>query len=155
MIKLNKVTSPMKEYICNIDQLSSICAGFSKELKVRDVILLNGDLGTGKTTFTKLLVQHLGGNLNDVTSPTFNLMHQYQTKNFDVWHFDLYRLKSVDELYNIGIEEALMSGVSILEWGDIAKSFLSGNYIEISFQYINDIKKRKLTIRRFFTAKNC
>ena len=135
----------MKTYTCNINQLDEICSSFSKELKIGDVILLNGDLGAGKTTFTKFLVQHLGGNFEEVTSPTFNLMHQYHTKSFDVWHFDLYRLKSKDELYNIGLEDVLTNGIAILEWGEIAKSLLNKNYIEIFFQYANDPNGRKIS----------
>lgn len=137
----------MQEYICNLKQLEDIAISISKKLKIGNVILLHGELGTGKTTFTKLLVKHLGGNLDDVTSPTFNLVHQYKTKTFDIWHFDLYRLKSKKELYNIGIDEGLLHGVSILEWGEIAKDLLPDHHIEIFFQYTEDDKARKIKIK--------
>ena len=139
----------MQEYICNLNQLEDVAASIAKQLKIGNVILLHGDLGTGKTTFTQLLVRHLGGSLTDVTSPTFNLVHQYKTKYFDVWHFDLYRLKSKEELYNIGIDEGLRYGVSIIEWGKIAKNLLPNNYIEIFFQYTANSRTRKVVIRNF------
>ena len=137
----------MQEYICNLNQLEDVAINISKKLKRGDIILLHGDLGTGKTTFTKLLVRHLGGSFTDVTSPTFNLVHQYKTKYFDVWHFDLYRLKSKEELYNIGIEQGLRYGVSVIEWGEIAKNFLPDDCIEIFFQYTTNSRTRKVLIQ--------
>ena len=137
----------MQEYICNLNQLEDVAINISKKLKRGDIILLHGDLGTGKTTFTKLLVRHLGGSFTDVTSPTFNLVHQYKTKYFDVCHFDLYRLKSKEELYNIGIEQGLRYGVSVIEWGEIAKNFLPDDCIEIFFQYTTNSRTRKVLIQ--------
>ena len=134
----------MPEYKCDLNQLDKLASTISKKLTIGDVLLLNGDLGTGKTTFTKLLVKHLGGNFEDVTSPTFNLVHQYKTRNFDIWHFDLYRLKSKEELYSIGIDESLVSGVSILEWGELARDLLPDNCMEILFQYTPNAEIRKI-----------
>ncbi len=142
----------MQECKCDLNKLGTIAKVISQELTIGDVILLNGDLGTGKTTFTKLLVQHLGGNSENVTSPTFNLVHRYKTKSFDVWHFDLYRLKSKEELYNLGIDDSLMNGVCILEWGKIAKDFLPNNCIEIFFKYTANTKIRKIVIQNFINS---
>ncbi|WPX97330.1 tRNA (adenosine(37)-N6)-threonylcarbamoyltransferase complex ATPase subunit type 1 TsaE [Candidatus Bandiella euplotis] len=136
----------MKEYICSLEQLDELAGTFSSKLKKGSVVLLHGELGSGKTTFVKFLIGHLGGNWDDVTSPTFNLVHQYKTARFDVWHFDLYRLKSKEELYNLGVDDALENGISILEWGEIAESLLQPIHTKIFFEYAGDPKVRKVLV---------
>jgi tRNA threonylcarbamoyladenosine biosynthesis protein TsaE len=130
------------------DQLNKLAATVAADLKIGDAVLLNGELGTGKTTFTKFLIKYLGGDFEEVTSPTFNLIHQYKTKNFEVWHFDLYRIKTQNELYNLGIEESLTYSVSIFEWGDIVKDLLYNDYTEIFFDYKKIPQVKKIVLKR-------
>ncbi len=91
-------------------------ADFSKKLKVGDIILLDGDLGAGKTTFVKGLAQGLKANLKEVVSPTFVLMNIYNGR-IPIYHFDLYRLEKPEEIASLNIDEYLQGdGVAVIEW---------------------------------------
>ena len=84
-----------------------------------NILLLNGDLGAGKTTFTKFLLARLGSS-EEVSSPTYSIVNEYDTENGKVYHFDLYRMSSIEEVYDIGIEEYLYNGfLNIIEWADV------------------------------------
>lgn len=84
-----------------------------------NILLLNGDLGAGKTTFTKFLLARLGSS-DEVSSPTYSIVNEYNTENGKVYHFDLYRMSSIEEVYDIGIEEYLYNGfLNIIEWADV------------------------------------
>ena len=88
------------------------------ELKY-NIRLLNGDLGAGKTTFTKFLLARLGSS-DEVSSPTYSIVNEYDIENGKVYHFDLYRMSSIEEVYDIGIEEYLYNGfLNIIEWADV------------------------------------
>ena len=91
-------------------------------LKKQTILLLNGTLGSGKTFFTNILVNLILESENrpqeNVTSPTFNIVKIYNTKNFDIYHFDLYRIKNVEELYELDINDAF-ENISIIEWSEI------------------------------------
>lgn len=90
------------------------------------ILLLKGDLGAGKTTFTKLLMEHLGSD-DEVNSPTYALVNEYQCNFGKVFHFDLYRVNDIEELYDMGIEEYLETGyLSIIEWPEIYENELEG-----------------------------
>lgn len=84
-----------------------------------NILLLNGDLGAGKTTFTKFLLARLGSS-DEVSSPTYSIVNEYDTENGKVYHFDLYRMSSIEEVYDIGIEEYLYNGfLNIIEWAGV------------------------------------
>lgn len=110
--------------ISSLEDTNNFTANLAKLITTGDVIALKGDLGAGKTTLAKYLIKHLTHQEMEVTSPTFNLVQLYDAPNFTIWHFDLYRLKSPNELIEIGLDEALSSGVSIIEWPEIAANFL-------------------------------
>lgn len=83
------------------------------------VLLLKGNLGAGKTTFTKILLKNLGSS-DEVSSPTYAIVNEYDTPKGNVYHFDLYRMKNIAEVYDIGIEEYLDSAyLCIIEWPEI------------------------------------
>lgn len=93
------------------------------------ILLLKGNLGAGKTTFTQFLLKNLGSE-DEVNSPTYSIVNEYQTPQGKVYHFDLYRLKSIDEVYDIGIEEYLDNAyLCIIEWPEVYEDDLYGlNY---------------------------
>ncbi|MFA7277219.1 MAG: tRNA (adenosine(37)-N6)-threonylcarbamoyltransferase complex ATPase subunit type 1 TsaE [Pseudobdellovibrionaceae bacterium] len=96
---------------------SAAAARFAAEIRPRDIILLQGDLGMGKSVFARALIRTLCGNPDmEVPSPTFTLVQTYESARGTIWHFDLYRLKDPEELYEIGWEEALTGGILLIEW---------------------------------------
>lgn len=109
--------------------------------KAGDIIGLKGTLGAGKSFFAASFINALSNEKIAVLSPTFNLLYSYETKKGLVHHFDLYRIKNVDELENIGFFDCLKNGISLIEWPEIAKSFLKNNYLEINIEIIDDDKR--------------
>lgn len=109
------------------------------------VILLTGEMGAGKTTFTSHFVRSFDSNLNP-NSPTFNLMNEYRTESFSIFHFDLYRLKFPGEVDNLGFEEIWgKQGLSIVEWWQIAADYFDDSAIEIKIEVIDD-ETRQMTL---------
>ena len=92
-----------------------------------NILLLTGNLGAGKTTFSQFLLKELGSS-DEISSPTYSIVNEYDTPKGKVFHFDLYRLKSVEEAYDFGIEEYLDNGyLSIIEWPEIYTDELEGH----------------------------
>lgn len=116
------------------------------QLKSGDVITLSGDLGAGKTTFARALVHALGVT-EDVPSPTFTLLQLYDTKDFPLYHFDLYRLKDPEEIEEIGLEEALAEGVSLIEWPEKAAAYMPRDRLALAFG--QDEASRHVVIRGY------
>ncbi len=105
------------EYIVkSVEETYALAKKIADNLKGGEIILLNGDLGAGKTTFTKGLAKALG--INDVvTSPTFTFMKQYLSGRIPLYHFDMYRVEEEYELYELGLSEYLyLNGVCVIEW---------------------------------------
>jgi tRNA threonylcarbamoyladenosine biosynthesis protein TsaE len=98
------------------------------------IFTLTGDLGAGKTTFVKAFAKCLGI-VEEVSSPTFSLVHEYGSGPLKIFHFDLYRIKSTDELFQIGFEEYLEQGAYVLiEWPEPAKPLLPEHYLSLQFE---------------------
>lgn len=141
----------METFIINdLKQTEILAKKFAKLLRGGEVILLNGDLGAGKTTFTKFVLKYLGVK-EVITSPTFTLMREYKTKKFDIYHFDMYRLNGGEEATNLGFEEYLYSNdnrnIVFVEWSENIKDILKGKFIEINISLIDD-NKRQFEISR-------
>lgn len=102
------------------------------ELKKGMVIVLTGDLGSGKTKLTQGILTYFGLE-NEISSPTFTIVNEYNTENLNIYHFDVYRLEEVDEFYAIGGEEYFEKGACIIEWGEIIEEALPKEYIKINF----------------------
>jgi len=100
-----------------------------------DVIALAGDLGVGKTRFARAFVDALTGEREEVPSPTFTLVQTYDSPAGPIWHFDLYRLKQADEAHELGIEEALTDGISLIEWPDRATSLLPEQRLDLHLSF--------------------
>jgi len=100
--------------------------------QTKNIILLKGDLGAGKTTFVKAYINHLGGDKDEVDSPTFSLLNTYSVNNQDIHHFDLYRIQSPQEIEDIGFMEYMDSGnLCFIEWPDKIAEFLPQNQVII------------------------
>jgi tRNA threonylcarbamoyladenosine biosynthesis protein TsaE len=99
-----------------------------------DVIALKGDLGAGKTSFARAFIRSRGGE-EEVPSPTFTLVQVYELAGAAIWHFDLYRLKSAEEAWELGIEDAFSEGISLIEWPERLGSLLPRYRLEITFHY--------------------
>lgn len=136
----------MFEIVLNsLEECNNFSKRFSKTLKRGDVISLVGDLGAGKTTFTKFLGESLGIN-EDITSPTFNLVNMYFGK-FEFNHMDLYRIDFPDELYQIDYENYFYpDGVTIIEWAEKAGYLLPKNLVEVEILKISE-NSRKIVIK--------
>lgn len=122
---------------------------FAKKLNKHSIILLSGDLGSGKTKFTEGILRYF--ELEDeISSPTFTIVNEYDAKDVKIFHFDLYRLEDIDEFYAIGGEEYLQNGICIFEWGEMIESILQKGYIKITFSRdLENVDLRKLKIEQF------
>ncbi len=101
------------------------------------IILLQGDLGAGKTTFARLFIRSLLGDSIEVPSPTFTLVQTYAHTPFTIWHFDLYRLKDPGEAFELGLEQAYEEGVTLIEWPEKLGPYMPKEYIKLHFQHHN------------------
>ena len=99
-----------------------------------DVVLLRGGLGAGKTTLARGFITALLGE-TEVPSPTYTLVQTYDGPGFDVWHFDLYRLENEDDVWELGIEDALDGGVCLIEWPERIEGLLNGSELTIEIKH--------------------
>lgn len=115
----------MNFQINQINEWEELAQSVLQELK-HNILLLKGNLGAGKTTFTQFLLKNLGSN-DEVNSPTYSIVNEYNSPKGKIYHFDLYRLKNIDEVYDIGIEEYLdNSFLCIIEWPEVYEDELYG-----------------------------
>ena len=128
----------------------SIAKVFAKNVKVGDVLFFRGELGVGKTTFIKYLINFFQISKNypvtEIPSPTFNLVNEYQVDTLILKHYDLYRIKNEKELNIIGVFEENSEQITLIEWPEIIKNHKIKNIIYLHFEYDEDYKNRYLTI---------
>jgi tRNA threonylcarbamoyl adenosine modification protein YjeE len=128
-------------------RLAALLAG---QCRAGDCIALTGDLGAGKTAFARGFIRALCGESTEVTSPTFTLVQHYPLHGTDggeaVWHFDLYRMKRREELDEIGLDEALQSGITLIEWPDLARSELPADTLDISIRMESALTHRNFVL---------
>ena len=126
----------------SVKQTQEIASKLAAQLKSGDVLALTGNLGSGKTAFVKGLASGLGCAKNKVLSPTFVLMRQYKGK-LTLNHFDLYRLKNIRQLEQIGYEEYFYSdGITTVEWADKIEECLPQGYLRVDFKILDENKRR-------------
>ena len=128
----------------------SLAEKFSKLIKQGDFILLSGNLGVGKTTFIKYIINSLQKankqKISEVTSPTFTVINEYQIKKILIKHYDLYRIKNKKELNNLGIQENLKNQITLVEWPEMVKKIKIKNSINLKFEYKKNYTERYLSI---------
>ena len=105
---------------------------FAEKLNKNSIIILSGDLGSGKTKFTQGILKYFGLE-KEISSPTFTIVNEYKSQSINIYHFDLYRLADIDEFYAIGGEEYFSNGICIFEWGEMIEPIIPANYIKINF----------------------
>ena len=123
---------------------------FQEKIKLGDVIFLHGEIGVGKTTFVRYLINHFQKinnlELTEVTSPTFNILNEYEINKIQINHYDLYRLKDLEELADLNLFSNNQNLITIIEWPQIINT-KPKNLIEIFFKYDDDYSKRFLQIQ--------
>ena len=141
----------------NLSQIDTISKKILSNLSNTDCIFLFGELGSGKTTFTRSLINGLQEknkvNKTEVLSPTFNLLYEYEIKSLKVMHYDLYRLEAIKEVDQLGIFENSENIITIVEWPEKIKKNVE-NRLEITFYYESSAEKRRIKLQGFGKWKN-
>ena len=123
----------MEEIISNSpEETLEIGKKIASNQKKGDVIVLTGDLGSGKTKLTEGILTYFGLE-KEISSPTFTIVNEYYTENLNIYHFDVYRLEEEEEFSAIGGEEYFEKGAVIIEWGEMIESLLPKSYLQITF----------------------
>ncbi len=132
------------EYISN-SELDTMC--FAKKLATKlnkgDIVILSGDLGSGKTKFVEGFLSNF--NLQDeISSPTFNIVNEYKKDDIVIYHFDVYRLEDSSEFYEIGGEEFFDNGICLIEWGEIIEDAIPSSHLTIKFERDNSSENKRI-----------
>ena len=127
-----------------------IAEKISTQLKKNQIIFLYGEIGVGKTTFVRYLINKLQKDENikitEVTSPTFNILNEYQIGDLIIKHYDLFRIKLKEEIINLNIFEDNLNSISLIEWPQIIDA-KSNNHVELFFNYDENLDIRSLVIK--------
>ena len=137
-------------YLSSENNTEELANQILKKINIGDVIFLYGEMGVGKTTFIRYLINGFQKKnkleLSEVTSPTFNILNEYQINQIKINHYDLFRLKSSEELKNLCLFEDKQNSITLIEWPQIIKE-KPKNLIELNFKYEDDHKKRSVHIK--------
>ena len=134
----------------SLDHLNKISEIILKKLDKKDCLFLVGEIGVGKTTLTRYLINNLqkqkGLSLTEVLSPTFNLLYEYEISDFKIMHYDLYRIKETKELKHLGIFSEELDAVKIVEWPDLIKTPLQDK-LEVHLRYGEKENEREIEFK--------
>ena len=114
------------------NETKEIASKLASKLENKDIVVLTGDLGSGKTKFTEGFLSYWGLD-SEISSPTFNIVNEHNKDNTNIYHLDVYRLENKGEFYAIGGTEYFSTGICVIEWGELIEDILPKNYIKISF----------------------
>ena len=137
----------LKEFKCDLFELEKFSKNLSIQTKNSDIFLLKGDLGVGKTTFARFLINSLFDKHNlsrpeSIKSPSFPILINYSLNKFEINHYDLYRIKKQEDLIQIDFFESLQKNISIIEWPDILlNKYIAKQYYLIEMEIINQNKR--------------
>ena len=136
--------------IKSLDHLQLISKKIADKILKKDCIFLIGEIGVGKTTFTRSLINYLqrreGVDQTEVLSPTFNLLYEYEIKKLKIMHYDLYRIKNSKELIQLGIFNENINSIKIIEWPELLKTNVTDR-LELHISYASDEKERNLILK--------
>ena len=139
-----------KIYLSSEKETEELASTFLKKIEPGCFIFLYGEIGVGKTTFIRYLINQFQKlnklEITEVTSPTFNLLNEYQINDFKINHYDLFRLKSTEEIKNLDLFEDNKNIITLVEWPQIIKE-KPKNLIELVFEYGKDHKTRSVQIK--------
>ena len=142
--------------VSSIKNLEKLSNKIKKKISTGDTILLYGEIGVGKTTFARLLINNLEKynklKKSEVLSPTFNIVFEYKIKDFTIKHYDLYRLKNDQEITNVGLFENIEHDITLIEWPELIKK-KPLNRIDIFFEYEKNMNSRILKIKTYGRLK--
>ena len=134
----------------SLDHLNKISEIILKKLDKKDCLFLIGEIGVGKTTLTRYLINNLqkqkGLSQTEVLSPTFNLLYEYEIRDFKIMHYDLYRIKETKELKHLGIFSEELDAVKIVEWPDLIKTPLQDK-LEVHLRYGEKENEREIEFK--------
>ena len=116
---------------CETDT-KNFAKSLAKILKPKDIVVLTGELGSGKTKFVEGFLSYFGLE-NEISSPTFTIVNEYKNNDINIYHFDVYRLADSSEFYEIGGDEYFDTGICLIEWGELIEDALPSIYIHITF----------------------
>ena len=141
-----KFTLNLVEYNLTLDlkDLENFCANVSLNIKVGDIICLFGELGSGKTTFARNLINSIYKRNNlekpiSIKSPSFPILLTYEVNNFEIYHYDLYRISKKSELVQLNIYEKLYNSITIIEWPEIILDYLKDyNFYSVNLTIIDE-----------------
>ena len=138
--------------INSLDQLNQLSLKIIKKISKRDCILMFGEIGVGKTTLTRAIINNLQTqnkeSETEVLSPTFNIVYEYELNNLKIMHYDLYRLKTDKEIQQLGIFDQDKNSIKIIEWAEILKD-KQNNRLEIYLTYKSDENLRNIEFKGF------
>ena len=138
--------------IKKISQLNKFSISIANKLNVDDCLLFFGEIGVGKTTFARQLINYLQKKNNlkqsHVLSPTFNIVYDYEFKLYKIMHYDLYRIKSEKEMNQLGIFENSENCIKVIEWPELIRSKIE-NKLEIYFSYADELNSRNVKVLGF------
>lgn len=117
------------------DATARLATELARLLRAGDVVALEGDLGAGKTAFARAVIRAITARDEEVPSPTFTLVQIYEAPGFDIWHFDLYRLEKPEDAFELGIEDAISDGLTLIEWPDRMGSWLPRDRLTVELKF--------------------
>jgi tRNA threonylcarbamoyladenosine biosynthesis protein TsaE len=119
-------------------------AAVARVVRPGDVIALRGGLGAGKTTFARGFIRHLTGSPEEVVSPTFTLVQTYEASPAEIWHFDLYRLAKAEDVFELGLDDALTGGIVLIEWPERMERLLPPRRLDVELTVAGSGRQARL-----------
>lgn len=141
---LSTLKIPQKNIIRSLEEMKALAHDLARVLTPPYILLLRGDLGAGKTTFSQYFIKDIMGASTEVTSPTYNVVHTYSHEGQELWHADLYRLEEMSELEELGLWDAFTYAGCLIEWPEILNENVPERSIQVQFKILPDGKREVL-----------